>query len=45
MTEQLKQSIDEMIKKYKNAMTDEPSVDNWYCNHIIRDLQKLKELV
>lgn len=35
-------TIEELIQKYRNAMTEEPSTVNHYCNMFIRDLQQLQ---
>lgn len=37
--------IDETIMKYHNSMTEDPSTTNHYCNNIIRDLKKIKEVL
>ena len=45
MTEKAIKLIDETIMKYRNAMTEDPSTTNHYCNNIIRDLKKIKEVL
>lgn len=45
MTEKAIKLIDETIMKYRNAMTEEPSTTNHYCNNIQHDLKKIRELL